>query len=157
MAPGIATSPGQDWAKGGGWGGIASGEVLVLDRRGVVLEVLAPYVKPVASSVVATRGALRKLELVEGGLSPAQVATLHTPLSLSISDTAGSRDEAADPTIIAIMANAALATVQWRPQWRLQRRPRCPRGWGAMPTVQLHGSDEGECWEAGDVLVGVPW
>ena len=53
MAPGIATSPGQDWAKGGGWGGIASGEVLVLDRRGVVLEVLAPYVKPVASSVVA--------------------------------------------------------------------------------------------------------
>ena len=58
MAPGIATSPGQDWAKGGGMGGIASGEVLVLDRRGVVLEVLAPYVKPVASSVVATRGAL---------------------------------------------------------------------------------------------------
>ena len=133
MAPGIATSPGQDWAKGGGWGGIASGEVLVLDRRGVVLEVLAPYVKPVASSVVATRGAL-----------------------CIISDTACSTDEAADPTIITIMANAALATVQWRPQWRLQRRPRCPRGWGAMPTVQLHGSDEDDCWGAGDVLVGVP-
>ena len=56
--PGIATSPGQDWAKGGGKGGIASGEGLVLDRRGVVLEVLAPYVRPTASSVVATKGAL---------------------------------------------------------------------------------------------------
>ena len=48
MAPGIATSPGQDWAKGGGKGGIASGEGLVLDRRGVVLEVLAPYVRPLS-------------------------------------------------------------------------------------------------------------
>ena len=57
----------------------------------------------------------RTLEHVVGGLSPALVATLHIPLPPIISDTAGSADEAVNPTIIAIMAKTAPATVQWRP------------------------------------------